>query len=439
MAREKDQTITEDDLRQDEDVLDTWASSWLWPIAVFDGISTPKNEEINYYYPTRDLVTAPEILFFWVARMIMVGYEYRKTMPFKNVYLTGIVRDQKRRKMSKSLGNSPDPLQLIARYGADGVRTGMLFSSPAGNDLLFDEKLCEQGRNFSNKIWNALRLVKGWDVKPGDTPDNHQAILWFTNKCHQAIEEIEDHFSKFRISDALMTIYKLVWDDFCSWYLEMIKPDYQQPIDKRTYDDTIGFLEILMKLLHPFMPFITEEIWHELHERSEDDCVTIADWPKPVAHDSNNVKKMYQVFEVISQIRHLRSQSRTSPREQIDLFIRTKKEEHYRLYDSVIRKLGSIEEIQFYTSIPETPGSKFIVGEDEFLLLTPQQSNPAEEKDSLEKELEYTRGFLASVEKKLNNKGFVDNAPKQVVNNEQKKREDAEAKIKTLEASLSKL
>ncbi len=439
LAREKDPSITENDLRQDEDVLDTWASSWLWPIAVFDGISKPQNEDINYYYPTRDLVTAPEILFFWVARMVMAGYEYRGSMPFKNVYLTGIVRDNKKRKMSKSLGNSPDPLQLIAQYGADGVRTGMLFSSPAGNDLLFDEKLCQQGRNFSNKIWNALRLVKGWDVTPGDTPDNHQAIVWFNDRCQQSIEEIEDHFSKFRISDALIAIYKLVWDDFCSWYLEMIKPAYQQPIDKQTYDQTIGFLEILMKLLHPFMPFITEEIWHELHERDEDDCVTIASWPKPVAYNSDNIKRTYQVFEVISQIRHLRNQTDTSPRERIDLFIRTQKEELYHLYSSAIRKLGNIGEIQFCDLIPDTPGSKFVVRADEFLLLTPVKSDPEEEKGLLEKELEYTRGFLASVEKKLKNKDFTDNAPEQVVNNERRKKEDAEAKIRTLETSLGKL
>jgi len=439
LAREKDQSITENDLKQDEDVLDTWASSWLWPIAVFDGISKPQNEDINYYYPTRDLVTAPEILFFWVARMVMAGYEYRGSMPFKNVYLTGIVRDNKKRKMSKSLGNSPDPLQLIAQYGADGVRTGMLFSSPAGNDLLFDEKLCQQGRNFSNKIWNALRLVKGWDVTPGDTTDNHPAIVWFNDRCQQSIEEIEDHFSKFRISDALIAIYKLVWDDFCSWYLEMIKPAYQQPIDKQTYDQTIGFLEILMKLLHPFMPFITEEIWHELHERDEDDCVTIASWPKPVAYNSDNIKRTYQVFEVISQIRHLRNQTNTSPRERIDLFIRTQKEELYHLYSSAIRKLGNIGEIQFCDLIPDTPGSKFVVRADEFLLLTPVKSDPEEEKGLLEKELEYTRGFLASVEKKLKNKEFTDNAPEQVVNNERRKKEDAEAKIRTLETSLGKL
>ena len=439
LAREKDQSITENDLRQDEDVLDTWASSWLWPIAVFNGISKPQNEEINYYYPTRDLVTAPEILFFWVARMVMAGYEFRGTMPFKNVYLTGIVRDNKKRKMSKSLGNSPDPLQLIAQYGADGVRTGMLFSSPAGNDLLFDEKLCQQGRNFSNKIWNALRLVKGWDVISGDSTDNHQAIVWFNDRCQQSIEEIEDHFSKFRISDALIAIYKLVWDDFCSWYLEMIKPAYQQPIDKQTYDQTIGFLEILMKLLHPFMPFITEEIWHELHERDEDDCVTIASWPKPVAYNSDNIKRTYQVFEVISQIRHLRNQTDTSPRERIDLFIRTQKEELYHLYSSAIRKLGNIGEIQFCDLIPDMPGSKFVVRADEFLLLTPVKSDPEEEKDVLEKELEYTRGFLASVEKKLKNKEFTDNAPEQVVNNERRKKEDAEAKIRTLETSLGKL
>lgn len=438
LARKNNPTITLKELRQDEDVLDTWASSWLWPIAVFNGISQPQNEEIKYYYPTNDLVTAPEILFFWVARMIMAGYEYREAMPFKNVYLTGIVRDKKRRKMSKSLGNSPDPLQLIEKYGADGVRTGMLFSSPAGNDLLFDEKLCEQGRNFSNKIWNALRLVKGWEVTSGDNANNHQAISWFENRCEQVIVEIEDHFLKFRISDALMSIYKLVWDDFCSWYLEMIKPEYQQPIDEKTYEKSISFLEMLMKLLHPFMPFISEEIWHELSDREQDDCVIIADWPKPLGFDSKIVIRMEQMFEVISQIRHIRSQTQTSPREQLQLFIRTQNTALYQNYVPIIEKLGNTKDLQFCENIPDVAGSKFVIREDEFLLLTSQQTDPAEEKEELEKELEYTRGFLTSVEKKLANKKFVEHAPEKVVSNEKKKRDDAMAKIKTLENSLGK-
>jgi valyl-tRNA synthetase len=439
LARQTNPELIESDLQQDEDVLDTWASSWLWPIAVFNGISEPDNEEINYYYPTKDLVTAPEILFFWVARMIIAGYEYRDQKPFENVYLTGIVRDKKRRKMSKSLGNSPDPLELISRYGADGVRTGMLFSSPAGNDLLFDEKLCEQGRNFSNKIWNALRLVAGWEVSDGEDQDNHQAILWFNDRCNQTIEEIEDHFSKFRISDALITLYKLVWDDFCSWYLEMIKPPYQQPIDRTTYNKTISFFEVLMKLLHPFMPFITEEIWHELNERDTDDCVVIASWPKPTQSDAGRLTQVARIFEVVTQIRNLRSQTQTPPREKIGLYIKSSKTKLYQNYQVAICKLAGINEIQFCDSIPDHHGSNFVIREDEFLLLTSQETDPSRDKDALQKELEYTRGFLASVVKKLNNQRFVDNAPEQVVINERKKREDAEAKIKTLEESLSKL
>ncbi|GJM27786.1 MAG: valine--tRNA ligase [Cyclobacteriaceae bacterium] len=439
IAQENNPDLNLKDLIQDEDVLDTWASSWLWPIAVFDGISNPDNEEIKYYYPTKDLVTAPEILFFWVARMIIAGYQYLDTKPFEHVYLTGIVRDKQRRKMSKSLGNSPDPLELIAQYGADGVRTGMLFSSPAGNDLLFDEKLCEQGRNFSNKIWNALRLIKGWEVIQGDNQENHQATTWFKHRSNQAQAEIEDHFSKFRISDALMTLYKLVWDDFCSWYLEMVKPAYQQPIDGKTYQQTIEFFETLMKLLHPFMPFITEEVWHELGQRDDSDCIIIADWPQNNPFDPELLKQVNRIFEVISQIRHVRSQSQTPPRDSIGLYIRSGSENLYQSYKTAIKKLGNISELEICDSLPQVPGSGFVVRDDEFLLLTPQNSDPAQDKEQLEKELEYTKGFLSAVEKKLNNQRFVDNAPSQVVENEKKKKEDAEAKIRTLETSLAKL
>jgi valyl-tRNA synthetase len=371
--------------------------------------------------------------------MIISGYEYRNDKPFRNVYLTGIVRDKARRKMSKSLGNSPDPLELIAQYGADGVRTGMLFSSPAGNDLLFDEKLCQQGRNFANKIWNALRLVKGWEVSEAQESGHDQAITWFRHRCNQAIEEIEDHFSKFRISDALITLYKLIWVDFCSWYLEMVKPGYEQPIDVRTYRETIGFFETLMKLLHPFMPFITEEVWHHLETRENDNCITIAEWPSSTEYDQDLLKRVQRVFEIVSQIRHIRSQSQTPPRDKIDLYIKTSGKELYQIYSTIILKLGNRSEIYFCENIPGHPGSTFVVWDDEFLLLTSQKSDPAEDRVQMEKELEYTRGFLASVEKKLNNKRFVDNAPEQVVKNERKKKEDAEAKIKTLEASLSKL
>ena len=439
LARKKQPDLEDQDLRQDEDVLDTWASSWLWPISVFNGVSDPENKDINYYYPTKDLVTAPEILFFWVARMIMAGYEYRNEKPFENVYLTGIVRDKQRRKMSKSLGNSPDPLELIKQYGADGVRTGMLFSSPAGNDLLFDEKLCEQGRNFSNKIWNALRLVKGWEVTDGDQNQNLQAIQWFEDRCNQAIKEVQEHFSKFRISDALITIYKLVWDDFCSWYLEMVKPGYQVPIDRYTFDRTIDFFEVLMKMLHPFMPFLTEEIWHILEPRDQDDCIIVAPWPSANDYSATRLKEMNSVFELVSQIRNVRSKTNTPPKEKLELIVKTADESFYKTYDAVIRKLAGIKGIQLGQDIPDETGTTFVVQQDEFLLLTNQETDPAQDKSALQKELEYTRGFLASVDKKLNNKRFVDNAPEQVVSNERKKKEDAEAKIKTLEASLSKL
>lgn len=437
-ARKKDAGLQASDLKQEEDVLDTWASSWLWPIAVFGGISDPQNKEINYYYPTQDLVTAPEILFFWVARMIMAGYRYRQDMPFKNVYLTGIVRDKQRRKMSKSLGNSPDPLELIGQYGADGVRTGMLFSSPAGNDLLFDEKLCEQGRNFANKIWNAHKLVTAWEVVPDANPDNRQAVEWFHHRSQAALAEIEEHFSKFRISDALMTLYKLIWDDFCSWYLEMIKPGFQEPMDEDTHESTIGFFETLMKLLHPFMPFITEEIWHRLRTRNPGDCIMVASWPARESYQQQRLQEVGFVFEVISQIRNVRSQAQSGPRELLQLYIKTDKQALYEAYGAAIGKLGGISELLFRNNIPQDSGSKFVVRNDEFLLLTSSRVNPEDEKEMLEKELEYTRGFLGSIEKKLTNKGFVNNAPEQVVVNERKKKSDAEAKIKALEASLSK-
>jgi valyl-tRNA synthetase len=371
--------------------------------------------------------------------MIIAGYEYRGDKPFKNVYLTGIVRDKQRRKMSKSLGNSPDPLQLISQYGADGVRTGMLFSSPAGNDLLFDEKLCEQGRNFSNKIWNALRLVNGWEHTEGDNTDNHQPIIWFEGRCNQAIAEIEDHFSKFRISDALMSLYKLVWDDFCSWYLEMIKPPYQQPIDIVTYQRTIEFFEVLMKLLHPFMPFLTEEVWHSIKSRQEDDCVIIANWPNSQPYQKSVLVQMAEVFEVISQIRNARNKTQTPPKEKLELYIKASKPDLYQSYQSIIKKLGIIENIHLCDTIPDESGSHFVVREDEFLLITKQVLSGSKDRELLEQELEYTRGFLKAVEKKLSNQKFIDNAPAQVITNERKKKDDAVAKIKTLEASLNNL
>ncbi len=439
IAQEKyDATLTIKDLRQDEDVLDTWFSSWLWPISVFDGFKDPENEDIKYFYPTNDLVTAPEILFFWVARMIMAGYEYRGQMPFKNVYLTGIVRDKQGRKMSKSLGNSPDPIDLIEQYGADGVRTGMLFSSPAGNDLPFDEKLVEQGRNFSNKIWNAFRLVKGWEIDPKlDGSHNAAAISWFENRLNQALSEIEEHFDKFRISDALMTTYKLVWDDFCSWYLEMIKPAYQQPIDQQTYEKTIEIFEQLLKILHPFMPFITEELWHQIKERSIDQSLIIADWPSARAFDIADIQGMELTFEVVSQIRNIRAFKGISPKVELELIIKTTQQDKYIQYQNIITKLANVESISFGDEAANS--LSFVIKGDEFFIPVAGEVNLEEEKANIIAELEYTKGFLNSVMKKLSNEKFVSGAPEQVVANEKKKQADAEAKIKALEESLAKL
>lgn len=429
------------DLKQDEDVLDTWFSSWLWPISVFDTdvFTTGKpNEDLKYYYPTNDLVTAPEILFFWVARMIIAGYEYMGDKPFRNVYLTGIVRDKLGRKMSKSLGNSPDPLELIAQYGADGVRTGMLFSSPAGNDLPFDEKLVEQGRNFANKIWNAFRLVKGWEIDSNlDGSANASSVEWFENRFQQALAEINDHFDKFRISDALMATYKLVWDDFCSWYLEMIKPAYQQPIDQKTYEQTIAFFEEILKLLHPFMPFLSEEIWHQIQERSVEESLILASWPSQKSFDEKIIEEAAQVFEVVSQIRNLRASKGMSPKEALDLTINTKNSDLYARFESVLTKLANLSSLNFADKVENA--MSFVVKADECFVPMGDSINLEEEKANLQKELEYTKGFLATVMKKLSNERFVNNAPTQVVEIEKKKQADAEAKIKALEDSLAKL
>ena len=433
--------LTPEEIRQDEDVLDTWFSSWLWPISVFDGIRNPDNNDINYYYPTNDLVTAPEILFFWVARMIMAGFEYRNEVPFRNVYLTGIVRDKLGRKMSKSLGNSPDPLELISRYGADGVRTGMLLTSPAGNDLPFDESLCEQGRNFCNKVWNALRLVKGWSVDDALTQPDYGSIsvMWFDARLNEAITEIDDHFSKYRISDALMTVYKLIWDDFCSWYLEMIKPAYQKPIDPKTFGSTIGFFETLMKILHPFMPFITEEIWHLLAERGETE--TIMDLPLPQSHSYD--KKLLNRFsveaEVIIAIRKLRAERNIPNKQAIDLFIRkNNSEKPDRTFDNVVMKLANICEIS-YVDEKIKGAASFIVGSTEFYIPTGFAVDVSEEIRKLEEEISYTRGFLESVQKKLSNERFVSGAPPSVVEKEKQKQADAESRIKVIEEQIKAL
>ncbi len=429
--------ITLADLKRDEDVLDTWFSSGLWPMSVFDGINNPDNEDINYYYPTNDLVTAPEILFFWVARMIMFGYEYKGKKPFNNVYLTGIVRDKQGRKMSKSLGNSPDPIKLIEQYGADGVRTGMLFSSPAGNDLPFDEKLCEQGRNFSNKIWNAFRLLNGWEIDTNlSGAANQISIDWFEAKYNTALTEIEDHFNKFRISDALMTTYKLVWGDFCGWYLEMIKPEYGKPIDKATYEATSNFFEKVLKVLHPFMPFISEEIWHLLADRKEDESIMMAEWPMIGTSNSNLLEKAEFAFEVITQIRNLRNSKGISPKESFKLLYKTEDNLAFSGFEHVVTKLANLSKLAAVDSKPETAFS-FIIKGGEYFVPVEGGVDLVKERETLQKELDYSKGFIISVNKKLGNERFVNNAPEQVIANERKKLADAEAKVKALEEQLA--
>jgi valyl-tRNA synthetase len=429
------------DLKQDEDVLDTWFSSWLWPISVFDGIRNPENEDIKYYYPTNDLVTAPEILFFWVARMIMAGLEYRKEIPFKNVYLTGIVRDKIGRKMSKSLGNSPDPLELIKKYGADGVRVGMLLTSPAGNDLPFDEVLCEQGRNFSNKVWNALRLVKGWEIDKDINQPEYAlvSIRWFESKLNQTIKIIDDHFLKYRISDALMAVYKLVWDDFCSWYLEMIKPGYQKPIDLATYNNTLGFFESLMKLMHPFMPFVSEEIWHQLNERTSDESIMISQFPVSGKVDHHILSVFEIERDVIMAIRNTRKNKNIPQKELLDLFIKkNNKQTPDHTFDSLIAKLCNIDQIKYVEN--KVPNAvSFIVESTEFYIPYMEVIDQVSEIKKIEEELSYTKGFLLSVKKKLENERFVLTAPSDIVAKEKKKKTDAENRIKVLEEQLASM
>jgi len=432
-------------LKQETDVMDTWFSSWLWPMAVFDtsifkGDKNNKgNEDLNYYYPTNDLVTAPEILFFWVARMIIAGYEYRGEMPFKNVYLTGIVRDKLGRKMSKSLGNSPDPLDLITQYGADGVRTGMLFSSPAGNDLPFDEKLCEQGRNFANKIWNAFRLVKGWETFEGEVTQTDQvAIAWFESKLNSTLTEIEDHYTKFRISDALLTTYKLIWDDFCAWYLEMVKPEFGKPIHKETLTKTVDFFESILKVLHPFMPFITEELWHELNDRDSKNCLIVAEWPKAKAADESIIKESDYAFEIIGEIRNFRNGKGISPKESLKLTVKSVEHNLIQSFWPLVSKLSNLSEISFSTeAVPNSTG--FVIKTTEFFIPLNGKIDEAKERETILKELDYQRGFLLSVEKKLSNDKFVKSAPAQVIEIERKKKQDAEMKIKSYEEALKNI
>lgn len=427
------------DLKQDADVLDTWFSSWLWPISVFDGIRNPNNEELNYFYPTKVLVTAPEILFFWVARMIMAGYEYQGQKPFDAVYLTGIVRDKQGRKMSKSLGNSPDPLDLIASYGADGVRVGMLLSSPAGNDLLFDEDLCKQGSFFANKVWNAMRLVKMWEVDENAAQPEHAAtaIKWFENRLNQALISLEDSFDKYRMSESLMTVYKLVWDDFCSWFLEAIKPDYGTPIDGVTYTRTIAFFEDLLKVMHPFMPFITEEIWHLLRERNQGQTIMFEPWPIGGAVDEDILQGFAYLEEAIMAIRTLRKEKNINLKEKLALFVL--KGSNYRSdMDALLCRLGHTQPIEVISKELDDAFS-FRVGATVYFIPAQGLINVEEEIARLEKELEYQKGFLNAVSKKLSNERFVQNAPEAVVAIERKKQADAEAKVSAISEQLQKL
>ncbi|AIZ41684.1 valine--tRNA ligase [Cellulophaga baltica] len=438
IAKTGNKALSAADLKQDEDALDTWFSSWLWPISVFNGILEPENKEIEYYYPTNDLVTGPDILFFWVARMIVSGYEYRDEKPFQNVYLTGLVRDKQRRKMSKSLGNSPDALGLINEYGADGVRVGLLLSAAAGNDLMFDEALCQQGKNFANKIWNGFRLVQGWEVADLPQPEASKLGLeWYNAKFNQTLLEIEDHFSKYRISDALMAIYKLVWDDYSSWLLEIVKPAYQQPIDKTTFDAVIVIFENNLKLLHPFMPFLTEEIWQHIAERTPEEALVIAKWPEATAIDEALISGFDFAAEVIAGVRTIRKQKNIPMKEYLELSV-LNEGAIAKDWDAVITKLTNVSEISYVAEAVDGALSFRVKSNEYFIPISGAIDVDAEIK-KIEEELKYTKGFLKSVEKKLSNERFVSNAPEQVIEVEHKKKADAEAKIETLEKSLASL
>ena len=427
-----------DDLKQESDVLDTWFSSWIWPISVFDGIRNPDNSEIKYYYPTNDLVTGPDILFFWVARMIISGYEFKKERPFKNVYLTGLVRDKKRQKMSKSLGNSPDPLKLINNYGADAVRVGLLLSSSAGNDLLFDEALCNQGKSFINKIWNSFRLIKGWEIDDIPQPTSSKiALNWYNAKFQKTLTEIEDHFSKYRLSDALMSIYKLIWDDYCSWLLEMIKPPFGKPIDKKTYDFLVDLLEKNLSLLHPFIPFISEEIWHYLKKRTKDQALIISKWPKVEPFDKLILEDFKFASDVISNIRNIRKTKQIKFKKSLVLHVINNISISSE-FDGIISKLCNISSI-VYTKQSVENAFSFRVKSNEYFLVSDVEIDIEREISKINEELSYTKGFLKSVQNKLSNKGFVLNAPKHIIVSEKKKEADALAKIDTLEISLKNL
>lgn len=439
LAQEKNASIKAEDLEQESDCLDTWFSSWLWPISLFDGIAHPDNEEINYYYPTSDLVTGPDIIFFWVARMIMAGYEYRGKMPFKHVYFTGIVRDKLGRKMSKSLGNSPDPLDLIDKFGADGVRMGMMLSAPAGNDILFDESLCEQGRNFNNKIWNAFRLVKGWETADIEQPKSAEiAVKWFDAKLKEVNEEMQKQFKDYRISEALMTVYKLFWDEFSSWYLEMVKPAYGQPIDQKSYDATLRFFDALLKMLHPFMPFITEELWQHIYDRKDGESIMREklDIPAPTAEEQKLAADIEAVKQIIAGVRTVRNQKNIAQKEQLSLQVVGKND--FEAYNDVTLKMANLDKIEVIAE-KSADASSFMVGTDEFAVPLGDLIDVAAEIEKAEAQLKHLEGFLMGVRKKLSNENFVAHAPEKVVALERKKESDSVEKIAALKATIEEL
>ena len=439
LAQEINPSVTAADLEQESDCMDTWFSSWLWPISVFDGINHPDNEEISYYYPTSDLVTGPDIIFFWVARMIMAGYEYRGKFPFKHVYFTGIVRDKLGRKMSKSLGNSPDPIMLIEKYGADGVRMGMMLSAPAGNDILFDETLCEQGRNFNNKIWNAFRLVQGWQTADTEQPQASRiAVEWFDAKLKAVNAEMEEQFRSYRISEALMTVYRLFWDEFSSWYLEMIKPEYGKPIDTVTYEATLRFFNALLKMLHPFMPFITEELWQHLYDRKDGESIMRDELrlPAPDKDELKLIEDLEQVKAIVSGVRTVRNQKNIAPK--VELELDAIGQNNYEVYNSIIIKMANLKAIEVVAEKP-CDASGFMVGTDSFAVPVGDLIDVAAEIEKQEKELKHLEGFLAGIKKKLSNENFVANAPAAVIERERKKQSDSEEKIAALKASLEEL
>ena len=439
LAQEKNASIKAEDLEQESDCLDTWFSSWLWPISLFDGIEHPDNEEINYYYPTSDLVTGPDIIFFWVARMIMAGYEYRGKMPFKHVYFTGIVRDKLGRKMSKSLGNSPDPLDLIDKFGADGVRMGMMLSAPAGNDILFDESLCEQGRNFNNKIWNAFRLVKGWETADIEQPKSAEiAVKWFDAKLKEVNEEMQKQFKDYRISEALMTVYKLFWDEFSSWYLEMVKPAYGQPIDQKSYDATLRFFDALLKMLHPFMPFITEELWQHIYDRKDGESIMREklEIPAPTAEELKLAADIEAVKQIIAGVRTVRNQKNIAQKEQLSLQVVGKND--FEAYNDVTLKMANLDKIEVIAE-KSADASSFMVGTDEFAVPLGDLIDVAAEIEKAEAQLKHLEGFLMGVRKKLSNENFVAHAPEKVVALERKKESDSVEKIAALKATIEEL